>query len=374
MRIGINLLYLLPGIVGGTETYAAGLLQGLAEINKQDEFIIYTNRESENWPIPEESNFTRVVCPVWAKKRNRRYLFEQLHLPKLLIRHRIDLVHSLGYVIPLRSSCRSVVSILDIVYNYPGAYSFLKRQILRILILASARRADHILTISENSRKQIISQFHVQPEKVTVSLLAHKKRENDSEQKWIELKSRLGITKDYIMAFSSFSPSKNIPMLLKTFARLQKELNKKINLVLVGHKPGRGISLNDLTIALNLQESVVFTGYLSDNDLSLVLNHATVFVFPSLYEGFGLPVLEAMSSGIPTVCSNVASLPEVAGDAALFFNPISLDEITNALKSLMTNSNLRNELIIKGYKNVKRFSWADTAAITMGIYKRLISK
>jgi glycosyltransferase involved in cell wall biosynthesis len=373
MRIGINLLYLIPGIVGGTETYAAGLLHGLAEIDELDEFVVFVNKESENWPIPEASNFNRVVCPVYANNRIQRYLFEQLRLPKLLIKHRINLVHSPGYVMPLKSPCPSIVSILDIVYEYPGAYSFLKKQILKILVGASARRADHILTISESSRKQILSRFNIQPEKVTVTLLAHKLREKGNEQNWTELNSKFGIFSEYLLTFSSLSPSKNIPMLLKAFAQLLEKLNKKIKLVLVGHEPGRGESLKKIANELGLQDSVIFTGYLSDKDLSLLLSHAMIFVFPSLYEGFGLPVLEAMSNGIPTICSNVASLPEVAGDAALFFNPGSLDEITKVLQSLIADPDLRDELIAKGYKNVQRFSWTKTAETTLSIYNKILS-
>jgi glycosyltransferase involved in cell wall biosynthesis len=372
MRIGINLLYLIPDVVGGTETYASGLLHGLAKIDKEDEFIVFVNIEGKNWPIPDASNFARVVCPVRAIRRSRRYFYEQVRFPRLLAKHKIDVVHSLGYVTPLMSRCPSVVSILDIVYDYPGAFSFFKKQVLKLLVAASAKRAEHIITISEASCKQIVSRLHVRAEKVTVSLLAAKARKPNGEQEWAGLSSKLGIYDNYCLAFSSLSPSKNIPMLLKVFAQLRKELRKDVQLVLVGHQPSRGEPLRELTDSLGLNDSVVFTGYLSDDDLEQSLRHATVFVFPSLYEGFGIPILEAMAAGVPTACSRVASLPEVAGDAALFFDPISPDEMTRTLKYLLTNSNLRDELVVKGYKNLQRFSWTNTAAKTLQVYQKVV--
>jgi glycosyltransferase involved in cell wall biosynthesis len=148
----------------------------------------------------------------------------------------------------------------------------------------------------------------------------------------------------------------------------------KIQLVLVGHEPRRGTTLRELVYTFNLQDRVVFTGYLFDDDLALILKHAHIFAFPSLYEGFGIPVLEAMAAGVSVVCSNAASLPEVAGDAALFFDPTSLDEMTTTLKRLLINSNLRDELIAKGYKNVQRFSWVDTAGKTLEIYQKVVSR
>ena len=373
MRIGLNLLYLLPVTVGGSETYASGLLNGLAQINREDEFIIFVNRESANWPFPAAPNFTRVICPVSAVSRTRRYLFEQFWLPRLVKEHHVELLHSLGYVQPLVLSCRSVVSILDIVYDYPVAIPFVKKQLLKFLVLASAQRADHIVTISKASRCQIVSRLKVQPEKVTVTLLAPKIRKPGDERNWPGLASQLGIRGNYLLAFSSLSPSKNIPLLLQAFVRLPTGLTENLQLVLVGHEPQRGASLRQMATSLGLRDQVVFAGYLSDDDLNLVLKHATVFVFPSLYEGFGIPVLEAMAAGVPVACSNAASLPEVVANAALLFDPHSLEEIMVALKRVLTTPALRDELVSKGYLNLERFSWKTTAEKTLEVHRRVAS-
>lgn len=369
MRIGINLLYLLPGIVGGTETYAKCLLEELARIGDPDRFIVFVNRESENWPLPD--GFERVVCPVRAVSRFARYLFEQFRLPGLLSKHRIDLVHSPGYVTPFFPGRPSVVSILDIVYEYPGAFNAAKKQLLKFLVWGSARRADHVITISEASRREIVARLNVPREAVTVSLLAYKPRPAGSASDWDRLKATLRLNGGYLLAFSSMSPSKNIPMLLSAYARLREDGSRREQLVLVGHPPKRGVRLSERVESLGLGESVTFTGYLSDEQLSLLLQHAAAFVFPSLYEGFGIPVLEAMAAGVPVACSRVASLPEVAGEAALFFDPTDLQDMTRALARLLDDRTLRERLVVEGRRNVERFSWAHTARTTLDVYRKV---
>ena len=371
MRIGINLLYLLPGVVGGTETYAKCLLEELARIDDQNQYVVFVNRESQAWPLPE--GFARVVCPVNATSRPNRYLFEQLRLPFWLSRQKVDLVHSLGYVTPIVTPCPSVVSILDILYEYPGSHTFFRRQLLKLLVGASARFSNRIITISNASKEAIASRLHVGLDKVTVSLLAHKPRPAGDEAAWQGLKDQLGITGNYLLAFSSLSPSKNIPMLLSAFARFRQDTGATTQLALVGHPPKSGVPLRELVERLQLGGAVVFTGYLADEQLSSVLKHALAFVFPSLYEGFGLPVLEAMDAGVPTACSNAASLPEVAGDAALMFDPRSMDEMTHALARLLTDPSLREELVRKGHENTRRFSWRKTAEITLQVYRQAIA-
>jgi glycosyltransferase involved in cell wall biosynthesis len=374
MRIGINLLYLLPGIVGGTETYADGLLREFAASGSSDEFVIFVNQESIDWPLPQAANFHRVVCPVRAISRFDRYLYEQLRLPRLLAEHRIDVVHSLGYVTPFRTPCPSVVSILDIVYDYPGAFPFAKKQLLKALVAGSARFSDHIITISGASQKQIVARLNVPADKVTVTLLAHKERPATDDSDWANLCETLGITHEYALAFSSLSPSKNIPMLLQAFAKIKADSDAPAQLVLVGHRPKRGVVLDELVRSLGLGSSVVFTGYLSDRQLSLLLHQALAFVFPSLYEGFGIPVLEAMAAGVPVACSDAASLPEVAGDAAVFFDPRSRDQMAAQLQRLIVDAELRASLIRHGLQNVRRFSWAQTAKQTLDVYHRVASR
>ncbi len=371
MRIGLDLLYLLPGVVGGTETYAAGLLQGLSQLGTGDEFFVFVNRESSEWKLPESTSFHRVVCPVRAASRARRYFYEQVVFPRLARECRLDVMHGLGYVIPLSCPHPSVVSILDIVYDNPG--TILRRSVLRYFLSRSARRATRILTLSLNSKKQIVSRLGVPPEKIAVTYLAPKIRGASSGTDWFTLKSRLAIRDSYLLAVSSSSPHKNIPALIRAFHDVIRERSGPPQLVLAGHLPAQGTALRDLVASLGLEPHVVFTGYLTDGDLDLLYAHALFFVFPSLYEGFGLPVLEAMSHGTPVACSNAASLPEVAGDAAVLFDPRSPAEIQCALRDLLDSADLRATLARRSYDNVSRFSWRNTADETMRAYRDAVS-
>jgi len=163
-------------------------------------------------------------------------------------------------------------------------------------------------------------------------------------------------------------------MLFRAFAQLLRQSGEDVQLVLIGHEPMFGSPLRELAASLGLNDHVVFCGYVSDDNLSSILRHASIFVFPSKYEGFGIPILEAMEAGIPVACSNVASLPEVAGKAALYFDPQSSEQIMGAIKEVLNDEALRNSLIMRGFENLKGFSWLKTSQATIEIYKTVLSQ
>ncbi len=367
MRIGINLLYLLPKIVGGTETYASGLLGGLAEINKEDEFIIFVNVEAARWPIPYAPNMMRIVCPVRATSRAWRYYFEQVHLPGLLKKHNIDVVHSLGYVSPLLAPCPAIVTVPDLNFEALGSQMALSRRILlRMVVSMSVKRAKKVITISEFSRQQIMSKYKFRPEKTVVTHLATRSR--DGLSMGLENGQTLrqfGITKPYMVAFSSQSPHKNIDRLVDAFVVAQKKYDLKHHLVLIGHAPPGWP-------AKYMPPEVHATGWIEDPVVTSILIQAEMLVFPSVYEGFGLPVLEAMDIGTPVVCSRAASLPEVTGQAALLFDPLRVEDIAEKIATTASDPKLREELRQKGFENIHtRFSWDKTAEETMRVYREV---
>lgn len=372
MRVGINLLYMIPGAVGGTETYAAGLLHGLAQIDTPAEFYLFLNQEAEHWPLPGGGNFTRIVCPVRARSRCRRYGYEQFAFPRLLKRLSVDIVHSLGYVAPLRVPCPSVVSIPDMNHRaLRREMGLLRSCILGCFVRQSALRSDCIIAISEFGRSEITDGLNVPSGKVIVAHLAPKNTPEMAPRGLGEHGlAEIGIRTPYLLAYSSQSHHKNISGLLQAFAlaRVQAELPHR--LVIVGHQPP-GSVLVETVRQLDLGNAVVFTGYLEEDVLQSVLRNAQMLAFPSFYEGFGLPVLEAMASGVPVVCSNRASLPEVAGSAARFFDPSSTEDIARAIVEVATSQEVREELREKGFENLKRFSWETTARKTLAIYEKV---
>ena len=373
MKVAINLLYLLPGRVGGTETYAAGLLNGLARIDRETSFLVFLNREAAEWPLPDAPNVSRVICPVRAESRPGRYLFEQLRLPRLLVREKADLVHSLGYVGPLFSPCPAVVTIPDLNYRAFGqGMPFVRRWTLATFVRLSARRADRILTISEFARGEIAAAFGLRPERIVVTLLSA--RGGPPVRVGLDDRARrlqqLGVRKPFLMVFSSESPNKNIPRLLEAFDRARLGGGLPHQLVLVGHS-SEGMRER---LRLRRDDAVRSTGYVTAEDVTALLAEAAFLVFPSLYEGFGLPVLEAMAAGVPVACSRRASLPEVAGDAALFFDPLSVDSIADSIACLAGDDELRRSLRERGLCNVKRFSWEATASKTLEVYREVAAE
>ncbi|MBP1647968.1 MAG: hypothetical protein H6Q30_1413 [Bacteroidetes bacterium] len=372
MTIGINLLYLLPSIVGGTETYAAGLLRGLASVAREHRFVLFLNQESSGWPVPDGLKCKRVVCPVQAVRRGNRYAFEQSRLPGLLREAGIDILHSLGYNAPLFPGRPSVVTIPDLnfrAYDMP----WMRRSVLDFFVRQSARRANAVIAISEFTRSEIIRVFGLKPEKVTAIHLAGQGAPQASgaalEATAVPLPGLTG--KPYILAFSSVTPNKNIPNLLRACARLRERGDLPFRLVLVGHLLPGGI-LETHIKELRLDGEVLFTGYVERPQLNTLLRGARMLVFPSYYEGFGLPILEAMEMGLPVVCSNRGSLPEVAAGAACYFDPFSVDSMAATILHVVQDEALLASLRERGRENLRRFSWEATARKTLDVYHHVL--
>jgi len=371
MRIGLNLLYLIPGVVGGTETYARGLLAGLAKIDHENDYLVFVNRESASWPLPPAPNFTRVPCPVSARNRLGRYLFEQFGLPAWLKARRVEVVHSLGYVTPLRVPCPSVVTVHDLNYRALGkAMPFSKRLVLAFFARQSVLRSDHVITVSEFSRREIEQAFGWLDGRITVTYEAPRLRELSPllPDRLEALCARLGVIVPFLIAFSSQHPHKNIPRLLQAFAQARQQYHLPHRLVVVGHPPA------NVARWPKSEEGVCFTGYLPDDALQAILSQAALLILPSLYEGFGLPILEAMAIGVPVVCSNRASLPEIAGDAALMFDPLSVEDMAQKIAMAACDQGLREELRRRGLQNAGRFTWEKTARQTLAVYQQVVGE
>jgi glycosyltransferase involved in cell wall biosynthesis len=371
MRIGINLLFLLPGMVGGTETYAAGLLYGLAKISSDEEFFVFVNREAAEWPLPHQPNFRRVVCPIQGINRAKRYYYEQVKFPKLLRDQKIDLVHSLGYVGPIKTACPSVVTIpdvnfVDVARNIP----IQRRLILRFFSLRAAKAAKHVITISAFSKKRLCKELKIPDDKISVTHLAPYPETLDALTKnWSELRLQYGIREPYIAAFGGGVVHKNIKSLICAFTQIKERFSH--SLLLIGHLPP-DVDQTLLAGPKNRDTRILTTGYVRREHISALLGHADLFVLPSLYEGFGLPVLEAQQAGVAVACSTAGSLPEVAGDGALFFNPLSVDEIAKAMEKILSDQEFKAVLLERGIQNKKKFSWEYAARGTRDVYYRAL--
>jgi glycosyltransferase involved in cell wall biosynthesis len=363
--IGLNLLYLLPGVVGGTETYAAGLLHGLARSNSPDRFVVFLNRESADWPLPDDPRIRRVVCPVQAASRLARYRYEQCTLPLRARAEAVDLLHSLGYVAPLRLHCRSVVTVHDVHHlAYGRLREWPRRLLLGRMVRQSVRRAAAVITDSQYARDRVARAYDVPPGSIDVVWLAPNPRLSQPPGELMADMPELGDPRPYLVAFGGVAPNKNLRRLLRAFALARDRHDLAHRLVLVGRLPD----------ALQVRDTpgVVATGYLEETALAGVLRGADALIYPSLYEGFGLPVVEAMAAGIPVVCSHVAALPEVAGDAALYLDPLDVADMASKLARIAQDPALRRDLRAKGCARAAVFSWERAARETLAVYRRVL--
>jgi glycosyltransferase involved in cell wall biosynthesis len=369
MRVALNLLYLIPGVVGGTETYGRSLVRGLAAVDPENEYLLFVNREASDIEFTTAANFSRVLCNVRAKSRAARYAWEQTILPVQLARHRIDVAHSLGYVGPILAPCPHVASVHDL--NYVGQGSAMtpaRRAVLRLFVGATVRSADHIITISNFSRLELTRRFALDPDRVTVTYLAARLTDLDVRAASHDRgHDRYNIRPPYFVAFSSPFRHKNIPALIEAFATIAPEVPH--TLVLIGH-PAPDVRARVAAMG-DLSRRVIHTGFVPAHHLVPLLRGADLMVFPSTYEGFGLPILDAHTIGLPVVSSNAAALPEVAGDAAIYFDPLSTSSMAGAIRRGLTDADLRQELADLGKRNAGRFSWEQTARLSCAIYNRL---
>jgi glycosyltransferase involved in cell wall biosynthesis len=373
VRVGLNVLYLVPGEVGGSEIYARELIGALGNARPDDEFLVYCAREAadslgaEAWP----ANVTVHVVGVNARNKPARLAAELLKLPRIARRDRIELMHSLGQTTPWWGCGTRVLTILDLIYHhYPATFPRAARLGLEFVIPIGARRAKRITTISQATATDLEKTYAVDPSKIDVVHLGAGFAEPGVAATREQLATDFGLWPgDYSLCVSSGHEHKNIPRLLHAFTKLPSERR----LVLVGHAGLDQEQLIAQARELGLAERVLFTGWIGSEELEGFYREATAFIYPTLMEGFGLPVLEAMHRGVPVACSNTSSLPEVAGEAALTFDPTDDDAIVAAIERLMTDAQLREELRERGVAQAANFTWERCAEETLAFYRRALA-
>jgi glycosyltransferase involved in cell wall biosynthesis len=300
---------------------------------------------------------------------------EQIQLPWILRKNKVDLLHAPHFMLPLVRPCPSVVTIHDVIPLIwkEDLGSRIGQVYYRWMIFAATRLADRIITDSKFSRDDIVHRLGVDPDKVKVIYpgISHDFHQVTDNVELQNVRVKYRIENDYIVYAGIYKPRKNHAALLRAF---QSFLSSEghATLVLVGPLNEGEQELGRLADELGISKKVIFTGYVNDSELRAIYSAAKVYACPSLYEGFGFTVLEAMACGTPVVCSGETSLPEVAGDAALYADPRSPEEFARALHNVLTNAGLRGALIEKGRKNLQRFNWANTAKETLGVYQEVL--
>lgn len=312
----------------------------------------------------EAPNITTVVFDFNARRRAVRYAWEQILLPREVRSRKVDLLHSPGYVGPLRSPCPAVVTIPDVNFVALGnALPAHKRLALGYFCSHSAASAARVITISQFSKDEIVKHLGIPEHKIVVTHLGPGKVAEPAP--WDVVAQRHGIEGDYVVAFAGNNyPHKNIGRLIEAFAEVQ--LSSSVQLVIIG-----ALSPELRALANSKPIRVRDLAAVPDTHVGPILSHARLCVVPSLYEGFGLPVLEAQSAGVPLICSKAAALPEVSGGGCRPVNAESVDEIAKAIKHCLGDLDYCHTLVRAGHANLKRFSWARTADETLSVYNEV---
>jgi glycosyltransferase involved in cell wall biosynthesis len=368
VHIGLNLLFLVPGETGGMEVAARALLPELAAAAPATRFTAFVNREAagEDWG----AGIGSIVVPVQARNRVEWVRGEQLLLPGAAARAGCELVHSLGSTAPLRGRFRRVVTIHDLIYKrFPEAHGGVKAMGMRVLVPLAARSSQRIITDSNATRDDLVELLGVPARKVDVVALAapppHATRTPERE-----LRPRLQLgERRLLLTASAKRRHKNLVRLLDAHALLRAD---RPLLVMPGYATDHEAQLRAHAAALGIDGDVRFLGWVSDEDMEGLYAAAAAFVFPSLYEGFGLPVLEAMARGVPVACSGDSALAEVAGDAALLFDPGDAAAIAHALRTILDDRALAERLRTLGRAQAARFSWQATARGCLDVYGRAL--
>jgi glycosyltransferase involved in cell wall biosynthesis len=354
----------------GITRYCENLISGLARIDRDNQYVMIQN-SNDRQKTMEVDNF-KTVYVSYPRFSTKTLLF----LHKVIHRERIDVFHSPSIMFPLFAKCPVVLTVHDLIplrfYRGHSRHRLLPFWIIKLIIFTALKKADQIITVSQFTRNEILNfaPFFRKRINVIYNSLSNTFKKTSAKDGIQSVEREFSWPRRMILYAGSMKPHKNIDRLLKAFNQLkQKGEVEDVCMVLGGGEKENITRLKKLALELGIDGNVIFTGMLSAEELTGLMNLADVFVFPSLYEGFGLPPLEAMACGTPVVTSNAGSLPEVVGDAALLVDPENVEDIASAIERVLTDERLREELVKKGFERVKRFSWEKTARETIEIYK-----
>ncbi|HSK09382.1 MAG TPA: glycosyltransferase family 1 protein [Vicinamibacterales bacterium] len=372
MRIAIDARKYLDFGIG---TYIRNLVRELARIDRDTEYVLLcreADREAIATSLPE--NFRPVVenAPPYSVR-------EQIRIPIALRRERVDLFHAPHYVLPPLIHCRSVVTIHDIIHLLFPQYlpNRLAYAYARASLWAAAHRSDRILTVSETSKLDILRRFRVPADKITVVYNAIDDRllTTPDADAFERVRARYQLDGRFALYVGNIKPHKNLERLIEAFDRLRHEPGfEGLRLLIIGDQISKYQALRRAVHRHKLHKQVRFFGFVPLETLAVLYRLASVFVFPSLYEGFGLPPVEAMACGLPVVTSNVSSLPEVVGDGAILVDPYSPDSIAEGMRAALSDEDLRATLRERGLARAREFSWERSVARTREVYDEVMAQ
>jgi glycosyltransferase involved in cell wall biosynthesis len=355
----------------GVSFYIEQLLTHLAQIDQANHYRIYTTRGLDAASLGLPANFRIAPSHLPTINPRVRIPWEQFLAPWLLRRSGASLFHGTLNVVPLACPVPSVVTVHDLAFiRFPHTFRSYNRTYLDFATRTSVRRAARILAVSEHTRREVIGLLGVPPERVVVTPNAARASfVPPGAEELARFRSAKGLPDQFVLYLGTLEPRKNITTLLEAYSQVRR--SSSAPLIIGGGLGWLYQPVFERLEALGLRDHVHFAGYLDEEELHLWYAAATLFVFPSLYEGFGMPPLEAMSCGTPVVTSNSTSLPEVVGDAGLMVPPTDADALAEAIVRLLRDPTLHAELRERGLQRARAFSWRTTAERTLAVYEQI---
>ena len=369
MRIGIDAQPLTKE-KSGVGYYTEQLIRALEIVEGKNEYVLFSTRDFAS-PFSDSTRFHKRITPhVWG------YAWMQIGQPIQISREGLDLYHGPNFVAPLAAPCPTVITIHDLSsFIMRESHRWMNNIIQRVLVPSSARRSRAIIAVSETTRNDVVRILSIPVQKIrvipeAVDGIFEPVADNEARSRVL---SKFGLPQKYILFVGTLEPRKNIPSLLEAYARLIHSGDIEHRLVLAGGKGWGGDAIYQKMRSLKIEAQVIFTGYVAREDMPALYSMADLFVYPSLYEGFGLPPLEAMACGTPTIVSDGSSLSSVVADAGLKVDPLDVSGLAEALRRVLLDKGLRRDLIKRGKKRVKCYSWEAAARETLALYQEVVS-
>lgn len=373
MKIGID-CRIYSSKFTGIGRYVYELTHRLAKLDKENEYVLFFNKPEYETFKPPSERFKKVLAdaPIYT-------LREQFHFLKVLNKERLDLMHFTHFNRPLFYKGPSIVTIHDLILSFfPGKKktSLIHRFGYHLILRAAVKKAKKVITISENSKKDLETLLHTSSDKIEVIYqgVGREFSRIDDPALIDDTLKRYEISEPFLLYTGVWRSHKNVPNLIKAFNELKKELSlKDLKLVITGKEDPFYPEVKETAHKLGLESDVIFTGLVPEPTLIALYNAALAYVFPSLYEGFGLPPLEAMACGTPVAASDLSSIPEICGKGnAVFFDPRNYHDIAQKVNALLKDTKLQEKLVENGLKRVQDFSWETMARQTLSLYKECL--
>ncbi|MDX6644512.1 MAG: hypothetical protein QOK40_239 [Miltoncostaeaceae bacterium] len=371
--VGLNALFLEPAHVGGTETYTRELVRALGEAAPRRRFILYLSREAGSVPWDLPPNVRISVAPSRSSSRAQRLGWELTGLVAAARRDGVGVLHSLGTTSPLWAPMARAVTVHDLIFeSWPEAFPGARARVLRALVPRMLRRAERIIADSRATADDIVERYAVNPRRLRVVQLGPGRSPVSLPPgEAARLRARAGVAAPYLLSVATSQPHKNLGALIAALA-LARQREPGLRLVLVGAAGTGDRALREAVAASGLGPAVTLAGRVDDPTLDALYEGALLFVYPSLQEGFGLPLLEAMQRGVPVLSSSAASLPEVGGDAVAYVDAARPVAIADALVALARDPDRRASMVAAGRRRLGEFSWDRAARETLAVYRELL--